>query len=438
MRRDQPIGAAQSGRSANARRGARAAACAVVALALAVGPASHAEAAVAVTISGGGFGHGLGMSQYGAYGQALAGRDASQILTHYYTDTTVTETDVSHTRVGLLQGEESISLGSSAGESGSGLIRFKVLGTKTTVAEGDAGVSWEIQPRASGALALYRNGQKLRGQWGGPGAPLVIKYARFDSLLGITEKQRWYAYGQVEIGTYASTSCATGFCLRAVVELPMQKYLYGLGEVPASWPVEALKAQVIAARTYAHRKHETTGDRRQPCDCTILDWASEQVYLGETRRVQSGSYWDRWTSAVDDTAGLVVLYRGEPINAMYSASSGGHTENNETIWGTAAVPYLRGVRDPYDDNSANPYHDWKVSMRWGQFSTRLDAAFGTGELVSFEIREPRGVSGRVSAVINGRGGVRIVGSDKSVVVSGSAVKSALGLKDTLFEVSYSS
>lgn len=410
----------------------------LVALALILGSAPAASAAITVRIDGGGFGHGLGMSQYGAYGQALAGRDATKILTHYYTGTTVGEADVAFTRVGLLQQAESISLTSSAGESGSGRIRFKVLGNKTTVAQGREGVSWEIQPRASGRMALYRNGRKIRGRWGGPEAPLVVKYARFDSLVRIDEKERSYAYGKLEIGTYASDSCAKGHCLRAVVELSMQKYLYGLGEVPSSWPVEALKAQVIAARTYAHRKHETTGSRRQPCDCTILDSPSEQVYLGDSRRVQSGSYWERWTTAVDETADLVVLYDNRPINAMYSASSGGHTENNESIWGTAAVPYLRGVNDPYDDNSHNPYHQWRVTMTWNQFSSRLDAAFGTGDLESFTIREPRGVSGRVTAVIGGKGGVRIVGSDKTVTVSGAAVKSALGLKDTLFEVSYSS
>ena len=437
MTYDQPVRVIGPGVRSTARKVARVAAC-LVALALAVGPATEASAAVTVRITGGGFGHGLGMSQYGAYGQALAGRDSTEILTHYYTGTEVAEADVSFVRVGLLQQESALSLTSSAGYSGSGRIRFKVLGDSATVAKGRAGVTWRVETGRRGGVLLYRNDRKVTGRLGGPGRPLVVRYAPFDSLVRLTEKARSYAYGRLEIGAYASTACPGGFCLRAVVELPMQKYLYGLGEVPSSWPAEALEAQVIAARTYAHRKHETTGDHRDPCDCTILDSSSEQVYLGDTRRLESGSYWARWTGAVDATSGLVVLYNGQPINAMYSASSGGHTENNESIWGTGAVPYLRGVADPYDDNSANPYHEWTVTMSWAQFSSKLDAYFGTGELESFTIRTPLGISGRVTAVTNGRGGVRIVGSEGAVTASGTQVKSALGLRDTLFQVSYSS
>ena len=417
------------------RRGARAAS--LVALALTLGPATEASAAVTVKITGGGFGHGVGMSQYGAYGQALAGRTSRQILTHYYRGTRVRDVDVARVRVGLLQQADAVSLSSSAGDSGSGFIRFKVLGEAATVAEGRAGVSWTLAAGRKGGVVLHRNGRRVGTQWGDVDHPLVVKYARFGSLVRITEKARSYAYGRMEVGAYPDNSCPTGYCLRAVVQLPMQSYLYGLGEVPASWPAEALEAQVIAARTYAYRKHVTTGDQRRPCDCTILDSSAEQVYLGDERRIQSGSYWTRWTKAVDDTARLVVLYQGSPINALYSASSGGHTENNESIWGGSPVPYLRGVADPYDGISANPYHRWSVSMRWRRFSSKLDASFGTGALKRFAIRSPLGVSGRVTAVINGEGGVRISGSDRTVIVSGLSVKSALGLKDTLFRVRYS-
>lgn len=408
----------------------------LAALGLVAIPAGSAAAAVTVKISGGGFGHGLGMSQYGAYGQAVAGRSAEQILTHYYSGTQVAAADVSHVRVGLLQGEDTLSLSSSAGDRGTGLIRFKVAGDTKTVAEGEAGVEWRLAPNSAGGVALYKNGDKVAGRLGGPGEPVLVKYSRFGSSVSIAEKGRSYSYGQVEISASAGSTCPSGYCLRAVVELTMQKYLYGLGEVPASWPVEALKAQVVAARTYVHRKQLSTGNHRSGCDCSILDSALEQVYLGDTRRVQSGSYWLRWTTAVDDTSGLVVLYKGQPINAMYTASSGGHTENNENIWPGSALPYLRGVSDPWDATAANPYHKWTVKMTWSQFSSRLDAAFGTGDLVTFEILEPRGVSGRVAPATSNGGGVRIKGSDDTVRVSGTAVKSALGLRDTLFDVSY--
>lgn len=417
------------------RRVAARAVSLVIAVAIVVLPAP-ASADTTVTITGGGFGHGIGMSQYGAYGQAVAGRDAAQILQHYYTGTELAVLPMPRIRVGLVQAAPSVSFTSSAGETGTGVIRIKAPGVRKALAEGDANDSWTLEAGRSGGILLFKNGAPAGDATAAPPS-VVIKYRKFGSIVSVVQKSRAYAYGKLDIAAYASKSCPSGYCLRVVNELAMQKYLYGLGEVPSSWPVEALKAQVIAARTYAYRKHVTSGSHRTTCDCTIVDSAAEQVYLGDSKRTSSGTYWTRWTAAVDETAHVVILYGGEPIIAMYSASSGGHTENNENIWGTSAVPYLRGVPDPYDAVTSNPYHRWTVTMSWSEFSARLDAYFQTGTVSSFEIRAPLGVSGRVTAVRSTGGGVRIVGAEKTVLVSGAAVKSALGLRDTLFDVAYS-
>ncbi len=410
--------------------------CVLIALVFSLIPAP-ASAATTVTITGGGFGHGIGMSQYGAYGQAVAGRTVDQILAHYYTDTELAVAPMPRIRVGLLQATPSISLTSVAGETGTRKIRFKVLGRQGFIAEGSPSDAWSLDASPAGGVVLSKNGAVVAGTATDSPASVVVKYTRFGSRVKVIQKGREYAYGRLEVAAYASTSCAGGNCLRLVNSLMTESYLYGLGEVPSSWPVEALKAQIIAARTYAYRKHVLLGDHRQPCDCTIVDSAAEQVYLGDSKRTASGSYWTRWTDAVDSTKGAILTYQGQPINAMYSASSGGHTENSENIWGTAPVPYLRGVDDPYDDISANPYHSWTVKMSWSDFSAKLDAYFNTGDLQSFEIIAPLGVSGRVTAVTQSGGGVRIVGSAKTVRVSGASVKSALGLRDTLFQVAYS-
>jgi hypothetical protein len=93
------------------------------------------------------------------------------------------------------------------------------------------------------------------------------------------------------------------------------------------------------------------------------------------------------------------------------------------------------VPDPADATEANIYHKWRVVMSRSTFSDKLNAYFGTGTLKKFVIKKPLGVSGRVTVVEgDGSGGVRIVGSTRTVRASGSAVKSALGLMDTLFEV----
>lgn len=411
-----------------------------VALTISLLAVSPASAGRTVTITGGGWGHGIGMSQYGAYGRAKAGKSAPEILEHYYSGAQVSKADMpSNLRVGLLEYRSSISASSKAFREGGGDVVFKVKGSKGSIARGGAAVNWRVEPSSTGGLRLYKNGAQVRkdgnGVFGDPARPLVAIYQRFDSALRIAEKSLDYPYGQMEFGTFSTDRCSPGYCLRLVVSLPMQKYLYGLGEVPFSWPAAALRTQVIAARTYAYDKTLRTGQHRYPCDCAVYDSTLDQVYSGDGKREPSGVYWDDWTSAVDATRDQVILYNGSPIQALYSSSSGGYTEHNENVWGGTPLPYLRGVRDAADDNPANPNHSWKVEMTYSQFESKLNAAYGTGNLQRFALVKPFGVSGRVTIVKpDNTGGARIVGSTKTARVSGWSMRSALALKDSLFRV----
>ncbi len=131
----------------------------------------------------------------------------------------------------------------------------------------------------------------------------------------------------------------------------------------------------------------------------------------------------------------MILHRGTPIQALYSSSSGGHTENNENVWGGTPLPYLRGVPDAPDDVDANPNHTWKFSMSWKDFENKLQRSYKFGKLKGFKLVKPFGVSGRVTVVkSNNSGGVKIVGSSDTVRTSGWSIRSALSLKDTLFRV----
>jgi SpoIID/LytB domain protein len=216
----------------------------------------------------------------------------------------------------------------------------------------------------------------------------------------------------------------------------MQKYLFGLGEVPASWPAAALEAQAIAGRTYAFSKIKRLGQHLSPCDCAVYDSVADQAYTGDTKRTGSGQYWAAWKNAVSNTNRKVILYDGDPIQALYSSSSGGHTEHNENVWGGAAIPYLRGVLDKADKVAANPNHKWSVNMTWGALRQKLDAAWGIGRLRRFKLIKPFGVSGRVTVVkSSSEGGVKIVGSKKTVRADGWDIRQTLGLKDTLFRLS---
>jgi SpoIID/LytB domain protein len=396
-----------------------------------------------VTITGGGWGHGIGMSQYGAYGRALNGKSAEQILEHYYRGAEVGSRRMPKVRVGLLQDRNAVALSSSQYLGGSGEVVWKVAGEKDPLATGGPEAGWRVEPSSTGGIRLYKNGEQVRrdgtGVFGGTSAPLLLIFERHGSLIDVTDKTYNYALGRLELGTYSTDRCDPGFCLRVVLSIAMQKYLYGLGEVPSSWPGGVLRTQAIAGRTYAFEKWSRSGSHRYPCDCTVYDSTLDQAYAGDGKRTGSGSYWADWQAAVNDTNEQIVTYEGAPIQALYSSSSGGYTENNENVWGGTPLPYLRGVPDKPDAVSANPNHKWDpVTMSFSAFEDKLQAAYGIGELQNFKLVEPFGVSGRVTTVnSNGTGGVKIVGSSKTVRTSGWSFRSSFGssiLKDTLFRI----
>jgi stage II sporulation protein D len=409
-------------------------ALALAALLLLPGPALAAKALV---IRGRGWGHGLGMSQYGAYGRALAGHGARRILRHYYTGAHVRRARLpAKVRVGLLQARRQVPVTARPGAGGGGRVVFRVAGASRRIAAAGVDAEWRVEVSATGGMRLYRNGEQIkrrgRSVFGSPRRPLKLVFAKHRARARLPDKGLSYAYGVMLFGTYPGT-CDGAFCLRVVLKLPMQKYIYGLGEVPASWPHAVLAAQAIAGRTYALRRIRTSGQHREPCDCGLYDSSADQVYIGDAKRTGSGQYWWDWKRAVDVTAGDVVMYRGEPIQALYSSSSGGHTENNENVWGGAPVPYLRGVPDRFDGVASNPNYRWTKTISWSGASAKLARAFGIGRLRRITVVRPYGVSGRATvAKPAGRGGVRIVGSARTVRVDAWAVRAALDLNDTWF------
>ena len=120
--------------------------------------------------------------------------------------------------------------------------------------------------------------------------------------------------------------------------MELEEYLRGVvpAEVPALWPAEALKAQAVAARTYALYAIEHGGRHPNADLCTTTHC---QAY--DPDKIHPAT-----DAAVAETAGLVAHYRGETINALFCASCGGHTLNNEDVFSGEAVPYLRGVPCP--------------------------------------------------------------------------------------------
>ena len=131
-----------------------------------------------------------------------------------------------------------------------------------------------------------------------------------------------------------------GAGLTAINILPLEEYLFSVvpSEMPSTWHMEALKAQAVAARTYA-LDIITRGSSHTGFD--LCDRTCCQVYRGAERERE------RTTSAVLATSGMAAFFNGQLIEAVYFASSGGFTENSENVWG-AAKPYLVSVADPHE------------------------------------------------------------------------------------------
>jgi stage II sporulation protein D len=195
--------------------------------------------------------------------------------------------------------------------------------------------------------------------------------------------------------------------LTAVNSVQLDDYLQGVvpAESPASWPLEALKAQAIAARTYAI----TTGQ-----GTTLYADTRSQMYLGVSAETPASN------EAVAETRGQVVTYNGQPVTTYFFSTSGGRTEDVENAFGGSPEPWLVSVKDPYDNVS--PRHRWHpTTMSLARAGRKLRGLY-SGSFRGIRVTE-RGVSPRIMTA-------RVVGSRGSSSVSGATLRSRLGLFDT--------
>jgi SpoIID/LytB domain protein len=360
------------------------------------------------TFFGSGFGHGLGMSQWGAYGLSRQGWRPERILTHYYSGTRVDarQAPAERLRIGLVQGRESVRLEAEAGpvEIRVGSRTGDLVGTVT------AGETWRVRAAGSEYRVVDASGATV-GRVGGPQTPI---FAVYDSArVRVPEAGHAYGRGWIEFGLYA---CASGCDMRLVLLVDPEEYLYGLGEVPSSWPKAALRTQAIAARTYAFTK-AAASQHRPVCDCALYATSFDQVYAGWDK--ESGLDGDRWVDAVDATEGAVVVEGGDTIQAFYMSSSGGHTEDNENVWGGDPIEYLRGVCDPGDYTTSNPSAIWEVTL--GATDVTQALSLGIGTVTGFA-NAVRGVSGRIVSIT-------VRGENGATSISGATLRSALALRD---------
>jgi SpoIID/LytB domain protein len=172
----------------------------------------------------------------------------------------------------------------------------------------------------------------------------------------------------------------TGGGVSTIDDVGLEDYVRGIAEVSPTWPAEALKAQAIAARSYALNRILTSPPSApyRAAGADICNTDACQVYGGVAKERQGGG----WSAAVAATAGQVVLYNGTPIFAEYSSSNGGRTV-------AGSYPYLKSVPDP--DDAASPLHHWHYTMPLGALSGILGVS-APAQLVSANRSNDRIVS----------------------------------------------
>ncbi len=267
-------------------------------------------------------------------------------------------------------------------------------------------------------IATYKNGSKLSIKKSGNN--LVVNGKKAGAKVSFKAGNSGAAFsakGNRYRGDMKAIASSSGVTL--VNEVSMEDYLKGVVpcEIVSSWKSDAIKAQAVAARTYA--MFHKNGYRSAGYDVT--DDTRSQVYRGASAETEATN------RAVVATAGEVVTYNGKPIDAVFHASGGGYTENCENVWGTA-VPYLKGVQEE------------KYAEQWTETGTLTSFAnlAGVGKLKNIKLTKlrigeahkskDRGVSGRVKYVT-------VVGSKGTKTLTGDTLQSAFGLNSTLFDIS---
>ena len=192
--------------------------------------------------------------------------------------------------------------------------------------------------------------------------------------------------------------------------LGIEKYLTSVvgSEMPHKWPLEALKAQAIASRTYALKK---TGNDLYDIDSTQKD----QVYNG----LESNTY--KTSKAVKYTRSLVITHKNKLINALFHSSSGGITENSEDVWSNK-YPYLVSVRD-FDQK--NPKMHWKKIFSNKELQILFPKIGGIKEIEILDITK----TGRVK-------NIKLIGNYGSLDLSGRNLRKKMGLQSTLFRFKF--
>ena len=288
-----------------------------------------------VTLRGHGYGHGHGMSQYGAEGAARQGMTWQKIVAFYYPGTTLAK-DSGRVRV-LISADTTRDV---VVAPRSGLVVTDTRSGEVWALPDNGATRWRLDVADGKTVVAFltdrwHRWRALTGDGGFKAGGLPI------TLYAGGEARRYR-------GMLLAASPSTGSTDRDTVNvLLMDNYIKGVipREMPPSWSPAAVRAQAVAARTYAaYEKQHPRDDHYQLCDTT-----SCQVYGGYDAEDS------RSNDAVRQTTGVILTYGGAPAFTQFASSSGGWTSANQ-------FSYLPAKADPYDSVEINPNHDWKQTI----------------------------------------------------------------------------
>jgi stage II sporulation protein D len=341
---------------------------------------SETVTATTFLINGRGWGHGVGMSQWGAYGYAKHGLPYDKILAHYYPGTRLEQTPVVRLRVLLIEKAH----------------HFVVSSADPFRVEDGAGVLHDLLPgtyRLDPTLKLQLDPEKPAEALPGP-----LTFLPGKSPLALAHPFR----GTLRVSV-------RGKSLSVVNSVAIESYVRGVvsSEMPHDWPLEAVKAQAVAARSYAL-------SHLRPGDFDLYADTRDQVYGGVLAETPVGD------QAVLETKRQVLRYDGKVASTYFFSSSGGRTAAITDVFSNAKpTPYLVSVPDPYD--TASPYHTWGPVVVPAAAAGKKLAVPGLSAL------RPVPATGRARQIV-------AVGPVGEQTVPASDVRRALGLRSTWFKV----
>lgn len=352
------------------------------------------------TIRGAGYGHGFGMSQYGAYGAARQGLGWREILGFYYPGTTLAKVPAEGTIKVWLTADTDNDL---RVRPAAGLRLVDAEGNRYTLPTGSRYRTWRVTRSGVGYRLSYLSSS---GSWVTQRTGLSAATWSFASSAPVIGVVLPGGAIREYRGTVSLVKRGAGG--RTVNRVGLEDYLRSVvpSEIPTSWLPDAVNAQAVAARTYAARIRATASPS---AGYDICDTTACQVYGGKVRETSGGD------AAVAATQNVIVRYGSTIAFTQFSSANGGHS-------GQGGYPYLKAQPDPYDGVIKS--QAWTRTVTAGQIGARWPV--GTVRAVQVTRRDGAGPwGGRVLEL-------QIIGSTRSVTVSGLRFKSAFGLRDTLF------